>query len=306
MARSSIVNEIQEAIFFKGGRALDLFGPGRHTLTSGNLPLLCGLLNLPFGGKTPFTTEVWFINKHVKRDIQWGTRSPIPLVDPVYGYPVSVRAYGQWGIRVLDLRRLVLQLVGTLPDLRSEKVNDYFSGEIVQRFSDALAKFFVERRGSIFDANAKLNELSQFTIDAIQAEFNRFGLEVVNFNVGRISLPEEELKKFQEVLGKKMEIDQIGGSQVGQAYTVSRAFDVLDKAASAEGGTAGALLAGGIGLGAGLSAGVPIGQQLDRAMSSAAKADPTVRLHKLKELLENGLISQEDFEMRKRQILSDI
>src|ERR1017187_9594468 len=128
-----VVNESQEALFFKGGQALDTFTAGTHTLTTGNLPLLSKLINLPFGGDTPFTAEVWFVNRTAKRDLRWGTKSSIPLIDPVYKFPVNVRAYGQWGFRVEDSRSLVTQLVGTLPAFSSEKVDAYFAGEILQK-----------------------------------------------------------------------------------------------------------------------------------------------------------------------------
>jgi len=310
-----VVNQAQEALFVKGGQALDVFGPGTHTLSTGNLPLLHRIIKLPFGGDTPFTAEIWFVNKHAKRDLGWGTQSPIPLIDPVYNFPVNVRAFGRWGVRVDDCRSLITQLVGTLGDLSSEKIDSYFMGEIVQRLSDILSKYFVEQHISIFHANAKLNELSQSTSDAIRSEFKRFGLEIVNFNVQRISMPEEDMNKFQEVLGKKMEIDQLSSSDVGTGYTTTRTFEVLDKAAGTEGGTAGALIAGGLGLGVGLGAGVPVGKQAGQVMgitpSQQSPApnpedDTLARMQKLKKLLDNGLISQQEFNEKKKQILDSM
>ena len=310
-----IVNQSQEALFFKGGQALDVFGPGTHTLTTGNLPFLSALINLPFGGETPFSAEVWFINRHAKRDLRWGTRAPIPLLDPVYKVPVNVRAFGQWGIRVDDSRSLITQLVGTLNELSTEKIDSYFSGEIVQRLSDTLSKYFVESGVSIFHANSRLNELSVTIADAVRTEFKRFGLEVVNFNVERISMPEEDMQKFQQILGKVLEIDQLSKAQVGSGYTTVRTFDVLDKVASTEGGTAGDLLAGGLGVGVALGAGLPFGQQISQAIgsqrsqppaSSSSPDDTVSKLQTLKRLLENELISQSEFDARKKQILDSL
>ena len=310
-----IVNQSQEALFFKGGQALDVFGPGTHTLTTGNLPFLSALINLPFGGETPFAAEVWFINRHAKRDLRWGTRAPIPLIDPVYKVPVNVRAFGQWGIRVDDSRSLITQLVGTLNELSTETIVAYFIGEIVQRLSDTLSKYFVESGVSIFHANSRLNELSVTIADAVRTEFKRFGLEVVNFNVERISMPEEDMQKFQQILGKVLEIDQLSKAQVGSGYTTVRTFDVLDKVASTEGGTAGDLLAGGLGVGVALGAGLPFGQQISQAIgsqrsqppaSSSSPDDTVSKLQTLKRLLENELISQSEFDARKKQILDSL
>lgn len=307
-----IVNQSQEALFYKGGRALDLFGPGTHTLTTGNLPLLSSIINLPFGGETPFTAEVWFVNRHAKRDLRWGTPSPIPLIDPLYNLPVNVRAFGHWGVRVDNARTLVTQLVGTLSNLTSDRIDAYFMGEILQQLSDSLSKYFVERGVSIFHANARLNELSQVTADSVRAELGRFGLEVVNFNVERISMPDDDMRRFQEVLGKKMEIEQLSKTTPTAGYTTARTFDVLEKAAGAE-GAVGGMIASGLGIGLGLGAGVPVGQQLGQSIAaSPSKNDPSSdttsveRLRKLKTLLDAALISEDEYQSKRKQILDSL
>jgi membrane protease subunit (stomatin/prohibitin family) len=308
-----IVNQSQEAVFVKGGQVADVFGPGTHTLSTGNLPLLCRLINLPFGGKTPFTAEVWYVNRIVKRDLKWGTKGPIQIIDPLYNFPVSVRSFGQWGLRIEDSRSFVAQIVGTLQTTDTNRIEEYFAGEIVQKLSDALAKYFVEKSVSVFQVNARLNELSLFVSKGIAPEFSRFGIEIVNFNVERISIPPEEQQKFQEILGKRMEIEQISKATVGQAYVTARTFDTLEKAAQNE-GAAGSLLAGGLGLGVGLGAGVNVGQQMGQALNvqgpqnaTAPNADDAVtKLAKLKKMLEASLITQEDFDKKKAEILASM
>ena len=287
-----IVNQSQEALFLKGGQVCDLFGPGRHTLTSANLPLLNKLVDLPFGGQTPFAAEVWFTNKTIKRDLKWGTPSPIPLIDPTYNYPISARAFGRWGLRVQDSGGFIRQLVGSQMAADSGKVLEYFIGEIQQRFSAALAKFITEEKTSIFEINAKLNELSQYSASVISPEFARFGIELVNFNVERVSIPDKELAKFQEVFGRRMEIEQISKAKVGQAYTTLRTFDTLEKAAENPGGGAGALLASGLGLGVGVGAGAPLGKQLGESLDVSAngKQDAVMRLQALKQMLARSAI----------------
>lgn len=88
----------QEALFLKGGEIMDLFVPGTYTLTTGNLPILNELVNLPFGRKTPFSAEIYYVNKTVKIGLKWGTSTAIPLEDPKYGLPLHIRARGQYGI----------------------------------------------------------------------------------------------------------------------------------------------------------------------------------------------------------------
>ena len=308
-----VVNESQEAVFFKGGIALDTFGPGTHTLSTGNLPLLHRLVSLPFGGETPFVAEIWYVNRTVRRGLKWGTKGPIQVLDPTFNYPVSVRAFGQWGIRIVESRSFLTQLVGTQTSTANhsyfgvERVEEYFGSTIVQRLSDALARYFVERSISVFQASAHLNELSDFVGADIRPEFDRFGIEIVNFNVERISIPEEEQKRFQEILGRRMEAEQLSQAQVGPAYATIRTFDTLEKAAANEGGAVGQLLGGSIGLGVGAAAGVQLGQRLGGAMNAGQDADdPVAKLGTLKRMLEQGLISQEEFDQKKRDILSAI
>jgi membrane protease subunit (stomatin/prohibitin family) len=304
-----IVNQSQEAIFVKGGKAFDIFEAGTHTLTTGNLPILSRLINFPFGNKTPFSAEVWFVNKTIKRGLKWGTKAPIQLIDPIYQFPVSIRSFGEWGIRISNSQSFVNQIVGTAALTASDRIEEYFIAEILQRLSDTIAKYFIQENISIFQISSKLNELSLFTQKAISPEFDRFGIEIINFNIERISIPDEEQKKFQEILGKRMEIEQISKANISQAYTTVRTFDTLEKAAANEGG-AGQLLAGGLGLGVGLGAGVPIGQQIGNAMNINAPSkdndEPMLRLQKIKQMLDAGLITQENYDSKKEEILSQI
>ena len=308
-----IVNQSQEAILVKGGKALDIFGPGTHTLSTGNIPLLNKLINLPFGGETPFTAEVWFVNKTAIRDLKWGTLSPIPLIDPKYNYPISARAFGRWGLRISNTRSFIVQLVGTEQYKDSNEIEQYFEGEIVQRLSNELSNYLVKEKLSVFEVNSKLNDLSKFVENDVSNEFERFGIEIVNFNVERISIPDEEKLKIQDVLGKRMEIDQISQANVGSAYVTMRSLDVLDKAAQNQ-GVAGSMLAGGLGLGMGLGAGVPLGQNLGQNLSinqnqqgqTSNLGSITEKLKQLKDLFDLELITQADFEEKKRDLLKGL
>jgi membrane protease subunit (stomatin/prohibitin family) len=307
-----IVNQSQEAVFVKGGQVADVFGPGTHTLSTGNLPFLNKIVNFPFGGKTPFTAEVWYVNKIVKRDLKWGTKGAIQIIDPLYNFPVSVRSFGQWGLRIADSRSFVSQIVGTLKTTDTARIEEYFAGEIVQKLSNELARYFVEKNVSVFQVSAKLNELSAFTQAGISPEFERFGIEIVNFNVERISIPAEEQQKFQEILAKRMEMEQLSSVKVGQGYIAARTFDTLEKAAQNESGLAGGLLAGGLGLGMGMGAGVQVGQQVGQAMSvqsqpvAAPADDPMAKLEKLKKMFDAGFITQDDFGKKKAEILATL
>ncbi|MDR0315053.1 MAG: SPFH domain-containing protein, partial [Oscillospiraceae bacterium] len=109
-----IVNESQEAILYKGGQALDLFSAGRHTLETANIPILNKIINLPFGGRSPFKAEVWYINKVYSLDVKWGTATPIQLQDPKYKIFIPLRSFGQFGIQIEDSRKFFFFFFGTL------------------------------------------------------------------------------------------------------------------------------------------------------------------------------------------------
>jgi membrane protease subunit (stomatin/prohibitin family) len=301
-----IVNQSQEAIFFKGGQALDLFGPGTHTLAADNLPLIQSLVNLPFGGRTPFTAEVYFVNKHAKLDMKWGTADPFRITDPVYHIIVPVRSFGQLGIRVTDSRSFVTQLVGTLHDWKADKINSYFKGIVVTQTKNCVANCILENKISVMDIAIKLDEISTKIRERIVNEFSRFGIEIVNFFVMSINVPDDDpsVTKIQEIMASRAEIEQLG-----EYYKIKRTFDTLEKAADNEGGAAGTLLSGGLGAGLGVGAGASIGSNLGSLFSQATKndhSDPQERLLALKNLLDKGLISQQEFEEKRKKIIDGI
>ena len=141
-----VVQESQEAILFRDGQALDLFGPGRHTLSTDNIPLLRHLINLPTGGETPFKAHVWFVNKLNILDVKWGTLSPLLLRDPEYQIPIPVRAYGQFGVRIRDSRKFLLKLVGTRTRLTQDELIDSFRGLLLSRIGDMVASYITQRK----------------------------------------------------------------------------------------------------------------------------------------------------------------
>lgn len=306
-----IVGPSQEAILVKGGQAFDTFGPGTHTLATENIPLLRKLVNLPFGGKTPFTAEVYYINRHAKLDMKWGTRDPLRVTDPTYKVIVPVRSFGQMGLRIADARAFLSQVVGTLHHSTSEQIGQYFEGLVITKVKDCIARYIVNERISVMEISAHLSEISEFIGESLTTESSRFGVEVVNFYVMSINVPDDEpsVRKLQEIMAQRAELEQLG-----DGYRVKRTFDTLDKLAEQPGGAAGSLLSQGLGLGIGLGAGPGIGAQVSSILQTAGAppgeslqaADPMQRLAKLKSLLDAGLIDPSDFEAKKRQILEEI
>ena len=246
MGAQLIVNESQEAIFFKGGQALDVFGPGTHTLSTKNLPILDKLVNLPYGGETPFTAEIYYVNQISRLDYKWGTRTPIPVEDPKYKVLVPIGCFGQFGLRVADSRLFVTQIVGTMPEWKGDMVLEYFRGVILTRVKDTVAKYVVDQNLSIAVITARIDEISQLVEERLRDEFAKYGLELLKFFITSVTIPNEELKKIQEFDLKAREIERLGD----QRYQMMRGFDVMGEAAKNP-GAPGTLMGAGIGLGIG-------------------------------------------------------
>lgn len=259
-----IVAESQEALFFKDGKALDLFTAGRYTLHTQNIPFIRRLVNLPFNGESPFSCQVYFINKVVSMDILWGTNSPIPIQDAKYPIIFPVRANGQFGVRVADSKKLLVKLVGTIDRFDQTTLKRYFKGILLTNIKDYIANEFVKNQVSFLEIHSRLKEISKGIQESLQQEFLNYGIELVHFNVNEITPPEDDPSylKLKEALADKAVMDIKGYS-----YQQERAFNVLDKAASNE-GTASSIMGAGMGLGMGVNMGNAFGTAMSGAMGT--------------------------------------
>lgn len=253
-----IVNESQEAILIKGGQVCDVFGAGRHTLDTANIPILNKLINLPFGGRSPFTAEVWFINKVFSLDVKWGTSTPIQLQDPKYKVFVPVRAFGQFGIQIEESKKFLLKLVGTLLQFDKGSILKFFRGVYLTKAKDIISSYLVHKNISILEINAYLDEISTYLQEKISPMFDEYGIKLVSFFVNDINVPEDDeaVIQLKKALAKRAEMDIVGYS-----YQQERSFDTLEGAATNPNSMQGGLMGAGIGLGMGVGVGGAIGQQ---------------------------------------------
>lgn len=262
-----IVNEAQEAILIKNGQITDVFGPGRYVLSTDNIPVLQKLINIPFGGKSPFSAEVWFVNRAFALDIKWGTMTPVQVQDPKYGVFVPLRAFGQFGFQIEDSRKFLVKLVGTMPFFNKNTMTDYFKGLYINRVKDRLSSCLSNAKISILEINSHLEELSTALCEQLQKEFSEFGIKVHSFYINDISVPENDpaVKKLKEALAKRAEMDILGYN-----YQQERTFDTLNTAAGNQ-GAAGTVMGAGMGLGLGFGIGGAMGNAaggMDPVMST--------------------------------------
>lgn len=195
-----IVHESQEAIFFLNGQALDLFGPGRYTLETQNIPKIGKFLNRATGGETPFHCEVYFINKTVQMALKWGTDSKVRYIDPESGLPLELGASGSMNLMVDDSRKLLVKLVGTMQGIAwdadtlgfTKSLQSCFRPLISMAVKSNLTAAIKARSFDIFEIDEHLSELSDVLHEKIRPGFEEYGLTIPQFYLTTVVLPEED------------------------------------------------------------------------------------------------------------------
>ena len=258
-----IVRESQAAVFFRDGRALDVLPPGRHTLTTANIPLLTSLISIPFDSQTPFKAEVLFVNMKEFIDQKWGTPEPITLRDSDLGM-VRLRAFGTFAMQVSDPQLFVTKIVGTQNLYNTAQIQGFLRGMIVARLMDLLG----EAKKSILDLPGLADELSAGTRAKLADDFAALGVALKSLYITSISPTEETAKAIDE----RASMGAIGDMR---AYMQFKAARALGDAAQAEGGGAESLTGAGMGLGAGVGLGSVMAQMMSQSMQQQPPAGTT-------------------------------
>lgn len=295
-----IVHESQEAIFFMNGRALDLFGPGRYTLETQNIPKIGKYLNRSVKAKTPFHAELYFINKTEQMSIKWGTDSQVQYIEPTYGFPLSIGASGEMSLRVEDSRKLLLKLVGTENFLGQQQLVNVFRAFLMTRVKTYIAQIIKSKAISIFEIDEHLAEFSESLHQLLIPDFADYGVALERFFVTRVAKPDgdRQYEKFKELhfrqyadiaeaklqqqtelihaqtAAQKVVIDSQAQAtkraQEGYTYAQERGFDVAEKVAQNE--AVGQFTNMGVGLGTIAGVGGAVGGVVGSAVSGALNA----------------------------------
>ncbi len=250
------VNESQEAFFFKSGTLYDSFTAGRHTLSSANLPLLEKLINLPSGGDTTFTAEVWFISKLDKRNMLWGVGG-LRVVDPYFQIPIKLSARGQYGIRISDGGLFLKKLIGTIGFANTDLIEEQFRSDVVEAVKVSIAKFMKKNEVNINELGSEYKALAKTISIELQSAFDEYGVQLLNFNVEDINFDETD-KGYQAVMEDIAEQAKL--SKLGINYLQQKQLDIAQTAAGNEG--AGTFMGIGMGLGMGNNIGNMVGDMV--------------------------------------------
>ena len=229
------VRESQAAVLFYKGKACDAYGPGRHTLRTGNIPILTKILSIPWGMTSPLRAEIFFVNLKVFTDLKWGTRDPVAFRDTELGL-VRLRAHGVFNIRIVQPVLLINTLAGTMGRYTTEQVEDYLRQVTVSRFNDYLG----EHLHSLFDLPGQFDAIAEGLQQRLAQDFARFGLALDALYVTSITPPEE----VQQAIDDRSRMSVIKDMD---KFVRMKAAMAMEKAAANSGG-AGA----GLGLGLGM------------------------------------------------------
>jgi membrane protease subunit (stomatin/prohibitin family) len=237
-----IVAESQEAVLFSKGQLVGKFGSGKHTLNTENLPVLRNLFGLPFGGKNPFSAEVWFVNKLVPLTIDWSTDAMM-YQDPDYQTMVPIVARGRYGLRVDDAERFLIKLVGTAAAFGARELTNHFWGALVAKTKSLLLGHMQSQRIGIKSISAYLDPLSEYLRVSMQAFWEGFGFSLTGFYITAIEIDgsSEAGRRILDAMARQSA--QVIG---GYTWQQSQTFDVAEKAISStakgNGGLLGAVM----------------------------------------------------------------
>ncbi|MCU0717859.1 MAG: SPFH domain-containing protein [Pirellula sp.] len=215
-----IVQQNQEAIFFRDGRAMDSFGPGRHTLTTANIPILGKLLTIPFE-KSPFQACVYFVGKQTFIDQRWGTRTPITIKDPQFGI-VRLKGYGKFAYRVVDGSLLLNTIVGTQGKFTTDEILNYLRDVIIAGLTDLLASSGI----GLLDMPARMDDLSAAARIKLGDQFSKYGLELTEFFISSVTAPEE----VQKAIDARASMAVLGDLRAYATYSAANAMQAAGAA----------------------------------------------------------------------------
>lgn len=279
-----IVREGQVAAFLVGGRLADLFGPGTFSLNTKNLPILSSLSALPYGFKSPIKADLYLINTKQFLDNKWGTKNPLILRDEEFGM-VRLRGFGAFAFRIIDPTLFIREVLAARHLLKTYDVIEYLTSLVTEAFTRVIG----DSGASILDLSTQYREYGAQITEAANTLASPLGFGFTSVIIENISLPEEVEKLIDEQSGIGMATKNM------DAFMQYQSARAMRDAAQQEGGLAG--------IGAGVALGNSMMQEVARPQKGEPEKDPVEHLKQMKELLDAGVLTQEEFDAKKKEIL---
>ena len=255
-----VVHEAQEAVLYRDGKALDTFGPGRHTLSTQNIPLLGKIIGAPFGGESPFRVSVVFVNKRTFIDQKWGTREPVVFRDSELGM-VRLRAFGTYAYRIGDSQLFVNTVVGSQGVFETNRLQDFYRDIIVSRLNDLMG----ETLKTIFDLPKYYDELGTAAKARVIEDFAKYGVDLTDFYINSVTPPDE----VQEKMDERAAMGAVGDMNTYMQFKAAQAIQDAAQGGGGAGGEGGGAASAGMGLGLGAGFGAMMPGMIAGAMQQA-------------------------------------
>jgi len=303
-----VVRESQMALFVNEGKAADVFGPGTHRLTTQTLPVLTYLKNWDKLFESPFKSDVYFFSTRQQVDQKWGTPQPITIRDKDFG-AVRLRAFGNYSFRVADPKLFHTEISGTRDSYGTVDLDGQLRGLVLQNISNAVASSGI----AFLDLAANQLMFAQALTTQLAPEFEKLGLKLEGMTVQNVSLPEE----LQKILDQKIGMGMVGNDMARfMQYQTAQAIPKFAEGGGAGGGSG--IAGDAMGLGAGVALGQVLAQNLAAGLQPAPAAaapaqaagmkpeDVMATLEKLGELKGKGILTQEEFDAKKGELLKKL
>lgn len=311
-----IVMPGEEAIFIKRGVIEQVFESGTYKLSTGNYPFLSRLRNAFSGGISTFNAVVYFVRKAHSVEIRWGTDSPIQVRDKLLGIATKLRCRGSYKVAIDNPAKFLEKLIGSnISFFTQEELDKYFITEFQSKIKSVITRSINESDAELLGIESRLDEISDIIQPSMQEILNEYGLSCVKFVVSAIDINDDELRRKYDEIGmdamatiRKAQGDKAAMDILGENWSKQQATEIMrDLANNPNAGGIGTMSAG---IGMGVAAGYEFGDMAKQVMNpttttpTAPTDDPIELLTKLQKMLDAKLITQEDYDKKKTEILA--
>ena len=309
-----IVMPGEEAIFIKGGTVEQTFENGTYKLSTENYPFISRLRNAFTGGISTFNCVVYFVRKAHSEEILWGTDSPIQVRDKMLGIATKLKARGAYKVQIDNPVKFLEKLIGNnVPFQLQEELSKYFINEFQSKIKSSITRAANESTQELLGIEARLDEFADAISPFMQETLNDYGLKLVKFSIAAINIDDDELRRRYDEIGmdaiakmRNAQADKSVMGILGDDWAKQQQVDILKGIANNEGG--GGIASAGAGLGMGIAAGGVFGNMSQQTFNQQPQSDksnnPVEKIKQLKEMLDIGAITQEEFDEKKKEILS--
>lgn len=311
-----IVMPGETAIFVEGGNIVQQFSEGTYELTTNNYPFISRLKNALSGGISTFHCVIYFFKNADSMELKWGTDDPIQVRDKVYGIRTSVQARGSYKVRIENPALFLEKLIGNnVRGLNQNELNKYFKNEMLMQIKSCVSKFLLLYENEFIGIGAYAGEISEAIQPQINETVSKYGLRCVNFAISYMEPDQTKYDAIDEAQIERIKREKQGigenafMNQLGNNWDKMKRASIIETLAQNEG--AGNITAMGAGLGMAMGVGSTIGNMANQVFQNAPEMqnmqsyeDTIVVLEKLKKLLAAGLITEEDYDTKKKEVLS--